>query len=123
MLLWQPESQEQWRGPGGDDTNQAWAGLVEASVLHIAFCLPTSNTDSPSAEQGRLKPTRADGSGRLECRTRPGLSSPDLLDGGKREARPAIAGLPILPKDRGAELSSGLPVAAGVGGSARGLLS
>lgn len=38
--------------PGGGDTNQG-AGLVEASVLHIAFCLPTSNTDSPSAEQGR----------------------------------------------------------------------
>lgn len=44
-----------------------------------------------------LQPTRAEGSGRLESGTRPGLSSPDLQDGGIREVRSVVAGLQILP--------------------------
>lgn len=66
-------------------------GLMEASVLHTAFCLPTTNPDIFSVEQG------SDSSGRLEGGTRPGLSSPDLLDGGIREVRSAVVGLQILP--------------------------
>lgn len=66
-------------------------GLMEASVLLTAFCLPTTNPDIFSVEQG------SDGSGRLEGGTRPGLSSPDLLDGGIREVRSAVVGLQILP--------------------------
>lgn len=44
-----------------------------------------------------LQPTRAEGSGRLESGTHPGLSAPDLLDGEIREVRSAVAGLQILP--------------------------
>lgn len=59
-----------------------WSSGSGRPSFHIAFSLPWSNPDIPSAEQGRRSPLTAVGSARPESRTRPGFSSSDLLDAG-----------------------------------------